>query len=134
MRKLIFFSLMAVLLVAGCKTHTTQPTQTGELPVRMDLSPAAQFNITVTRVEVTIVKGSFSQSMDLAFNGSLAEGTFEDLEPGVYAIDVRVYEGLTLIATGHGTGVVSPSQTTTVHITLQFVPGGLEIVWAGASL
>jgi len=128
MRKLIFFSLMAVLLVAGCKTHTTQPTQTGELPVRMDLSPAAQFNITVTRVEVTIVKGSFSQSMDLAINGSLAEGTFEDLEPGVYAIDVRVYEGLTLIATGHGTGVVSPSQTTTVHITLQFVPGGLEIV------
>jgi hypothetical protein len=33
-----------------------------------------------------------------------------------------------MIATGQGTGNVIPGQTTTVHITLQFVPGGLEVV------
>ena len=77
---------------------------------------------------VTITKGSFTQSMDLSLAGNLATGTFSDLEPGIYAIDVQVYEGLVLIATGQGTGMVSPSQTTTVNIALQFVPGGLEIV------
>ena len=128
MPKFILFSLLAALFLAGCNTVSTLPTQTGDLPIRMDLSPAVQLDINVSRVEVTITKGTYSQSMDLAISGNLAEGTFTDLEPGVYAIDVRVYDGLTLIATGQGSGMVSPSQTTTVYITLQFVPGGLEVV------
>lgn len=128
MPRLVIFSLLAALFLAGCNTVSTLPDQTGELPIRMDLSPAAQLNFNVSRVAVTVVKGTYSQSMDLAITGNMAEGTLQDLEPGVYAIDVQVFDGLTLIATGQGSGLVSPSQTTTVHITLQFVPGGLEVV------
>jgi len=129
MNKLMFFMMIAVLILCGCDGNdVTQPSQKGDLPIRMDLSPAIQLNINVSQVLVTITKGGFSQSMDLAITGNMAQGTFQDLEPGIYAIDVQVFEGLVLIATGQGTGVVSPSETTTVHITLQFVPGGLVIV------
>ena len=128
MRKFLFIVLVFGLLVGGCGKHTSQVLEKGDLPVRMDLSPAAQLDIAVDRVAVTITKGSFTQSMDLSLSGSVASGTFTELEPGLYAIDVQVYEAHVLIATGQGTGMVSPSQTNTVQITLQFVPGGLEVV------
>lgn len=129
MRPWIFVLMLAALIITGCNTyHHTQPPQTGDLPIRMNLEPAVAMNLNVTQVRVTITRGDFSQMMDLMINGSMAEGVFQDLEPGSYAIDVQVFDGVTLIATGQGSGVVSPSQTVTVYITLQFVPGGLEIV------
>ncbi len=126
MRVSHFFILMAALLLFACSP--TKPPQKGELPIRMDLAPAAQIGQTVTRVAVGITKGDFSQNIDLSINGNTAEGVFESLEPGLYAIDVAVYNGQNLIATGQGTGLVKPGETTTVHINLQFVPGGLEVV------
>lgn len=128
MRRVMMFSIL-MLVLAAC--HTNQPItsdEQGVLPIRMNLEPALQHGFTVTRVAVTITKGSFSQSQDLTINGSQAEGSFTELEPGTYAIDVLVYDNLNLIATGHGIGTVEPGQNTTVYINLQFVPGGLEIV------
>ncbi|MDZ4181325.1 MAG: hypothetical protein U1B83_00505 [Candidatus Cloacimonadaceae bacterium] len=129
MRNVIFVLMLAALIITGCNTyHHTLPPQTGDLPIRMNLAPAAAYNLEVTQVRVTITKGDFSRMMDLMINGSMAEGVFLDLEPGSYAIDVQVFDGITLIATGQGNAMVSPAQTVTVYITMQFVPGGLEII------
>lgn len=128
MRKILLIVIVFGLLAGACGKRASQVQENGDLPVRMDLSPAAQLNIDVDRVAVTITKGSFTQSLDLNIAGNMASGTFTELEPGLYAVDVQVYEANVLIATGQGTGMVSPAQTNTVQITLQFVPGGLEIV------
>ncbi len=121
---LILFSLLA----CAADHHTNPPAQTGKMPIRMNLYPALQQGFNVTRVNVRITKGDFTDDMDMLIDSTMASGTFEDLEIGTYAIDVSVFEDSLLIATGQGTGTVSPGQTTTVYITLQFVPGGLEVV------
>ncbi len=122
---LVFFVVMLALAACG---HNTNLQEKGDMPIKINLAPAVANNLNVSRVSVTITKGDFSEQIDLPISGSNAEGTFEDLEIGTYAIDVDIYDGFTLIATGSGTGTVRPGETTTVHITLQFVHGGLEIV------
>lgn len=122
---LVFFVLM--LVFAACE-HNTNLQDKGEMPIKINLAPAFVHNLRVTRVSVSITKGDFNDQLDLPITGSTAEGSFADLEIGTYAINIRIYDGFTLIATGSGTGNVRPGETTTVHITLQFVPGGLEIV------
>ncbi len=119
---------MTILLAQGCSHSPSQPTEKGDLPLVMDLGPALQMNIDVTAVQVTITRGSFSSSLDMTISGSQATGLFTDLEPGIYAIEIGVYNQLLLIATGIGTGTVSPGQSTSVSIALQFVHGDLEIV------
>lgn len=129
MRYLYLLIIFTTLLILGCSAeHPSKPDETGVLPIRMNLQPAIQHGFAVTLVRVRITKGAFSQEQDLQISGSTAEGTFSDLEAGVYAINVEVYDNLTLIATGQGTGTVVPAQTTTVYITLQFVPGSLDVV------
>lgn len=120
--------LMALLLLGACGKEPTKPLGEGELPIRMNLAPATQMGMEVTRVAVSITKGTYTGTMDLIITGDMAEGTFHYLEPGTYAIQVVVYSGTTIIARGSGTGVVAPGQTTTVQISLQFEPGSLEVV------
>lgn len=127
MRRAILFLFVLALALTACEP-SSKPSLKGEMPIRIDLSPAAAYGISVDQVSVTITKGSFSQTMNLPISGTNAEGIFTELEAGTYAIDVDVFEQSTLIATGFGSGVVNPAQTTTVYITLQFVPGNLEVV------
>lgn len=117
--------------MAACSPDHPTVQQTGEMPIRMNLQPALSHGFNVSLVRVVISKGDFSSQQDLVIDGNMARGSFSELEPGTYAIDVMVYDGLNLIATGQGTGSVIPGQTTTVYITLQFVPGALdiEITW-----
>lgn len=124
---LIILALLMAVLTA-CSSQQTQVQETGKMPVNIDLGPAAQLGLEISAVRVTITKGDFVQQMNLTISGNMASGTFLDLELGTYAIDVGVYEGETLIATGSGTGTVTPGDNTTVYITLHFVPGGLEVV------
>lgn len=126
-RAVLLLILVLCLILTACSKSTTSPVDTGEMPIRMNLEPALNQGFNVSQVRVTIQKGDFSAEMYLGISGNIASGTFIDLEPGTYAIDVLVYDGDTLIATGQGTGTVEPAQTTTVYITLQFVPGALDI-------
>lgn len=128
MRKLILVLFLILIALAACEQQSTDPAAKGEMPVRINLEPAFAHGLSVSLVRVTITRGDFSQTLDLPITGSMAEGTFEELEIGTYAIDVEVFDGPDLIATGSGTGTVLPGETTTVYITLQFVPGGLEVV------
>jgi len=121
--------IILCLLCACERDHHTNPVvPKGNLPIQMNLEPAFNLGFNVTQVTVQITKGEFTASQNLVIAGNAATGTFTDLEPGTYAINVSVYQNALLIATGTGTGTVSPGQNTTVHITLQFVPGGLEVV------
>jgi hypothetical protein len=125
----MLLSVLFMLLLLACGRHNpVNEPETGELPISMNLQPAVLHGFNVSLVRVTITKGSFTETQDLTISGSMAEGTFAELELGTYAIDVDVFDGFTLIATGHGTGTVQPAQNTTVYITLQFIPGGLDIV------
>ncbi len=123
-----FLVLLLVFTACEKKDHITKPDQVGDMPILMSLAPAFQHGFNVTRVNVRITKGDYTNNMDMVIDSTTAGGTFEDLEIGTYAIDVSVFEDSTVIASGQGTGTVSPGQTTTVHITLQFVPGGLEVI------
>jgi hypothetical protein len=125
-RYTVLLFLLGALLFS-C-TQNTIPEEKGDLPVQINLEPALAYGIQVDRVQVVITKGEFTDDMDLTILGNNASGIFEDLAPGNYAIDVNVFADSVLIATGSGTGSVSPGDTTTVYITLQFVPGGLEVV------
>jgi hypothetical protein len=127
MKKLSYLLFVLLLALCACEPNTP-PAQIGDMPIRISLTPAIAHGYTVTSVVVTITKGDFSDQQELAITGSNAEGTFADLEVGTYAIDVNVYDEDNLIATGSGYGTVTPGETTTVHITLQFVHGGLEVV------
>ena len=126
-RALLFVLLVLSLCFMACSKTSTAPEADGEMPILMNLEPALNQGFNVSQVQVMIHKGDFTGQMFLAIEGNSAHGTFTDLEPGVYAIEVMVYDGETLIATGQGTGTVVPAETTTVHITLQFVPGALDI-------
>lgn len=131
MKRLVFMLPLVLILLAftACdRNHSTNPSDTGKLPIAMNLSPALQHGFNITQVHVIITKGDYSAEMDMAIDSTYASCSFDNLEMGVYAIDVAVYENALLIATGQGTGTVSPGQTTTVYITLQFVPGGLEVI------
>lgn len=128
MKKYILLVILAIsLFLISCSKPVNPVESNGTLPLRMDLSPALEMGFQIDNVRVQIRKGSFSQQQDLQINGVTAQGLFEDLEHGTYAIDVWVYEAGVLIATGQGIGQVVPAQTTTVYINLQFVPGALEV-------
>jgi hypothetical protein len=131
MRRLLYvlpFITLLLFTISCAKHHNTQTTDLGNLPVELNLTPAIQHGFNVTRVNVRITMGDFTDDMDLAIDSTAATGTFTDLEIGTYAIDVSVYQDSLLVATGHGTGTVTPGETSTVYITLQFVPGGLQII------
>lgn len=125
---LVVFGIL--LMIVGCaKPHDPfVPDQTGEMPILMNLAPATTQNINVSSITVTITNGDFSETQQMAIAGNQASCLFSELEPATYAIDVWVYDDSLLIATGQGTGTVTPGQSTTVYITLQFVPGSLEII------
>ncbi len=128
MKRAIWLLVLVVCLgIQACSTSPTATESDGEMPIRMNIEPALNLGFNVSLVRVAIQKGSYQAQMDLSISGNIATGTFPNLEPGTYAIDVAVYEGANIIATGQGTGTVIPDQTTIVNITLQFVPGALDI-------
>jgi len=127
MKKYLPLLILMVLVLISCSKPTDPIDNSGSIPLRMDLSPAMELGYQIDSVAVRISKGSFSQQQSLTISGNTAQGVFEGLEPGIYAINVWVYEAGRLLATGQGTGNVIPGETTTVNITLQFVTGALEV-------
>jgi hypothetical protein len=101
-----------------------------ELPISLSLQPAIDNGFDVTQVIVTITRENYISSLNLTIEGNTASGTFYDLEPGIYTIELEIYEDDLLIATGSGTGEVIAGETTIVNIELVFVPltGNLTII------
>jgi hypothetical protein len=124
--------MLTILVFVGCQQLGTEIQQTGELPLSLSLQPAMENGFDVTAVRVTITKDNFISSLYLTIDDSTntASGIFSDLQPGIYTIYVEIFEDDVVIATGSGEGEVIAGETTTIEITLEFVPltGSLEIV------
>lgn len=124
--------ILVLCSLASC-SDTVEPIvedETGSESMSMSLSfqPLTDMGLTVTRVHARIQKGEFQQEMDLEIDGNTAEGVFEDLTPGLYEIQVQMYSGESLIATGRGEGVVVTGETTTVTIQMEIENGNLEVI------
>ncbi len=131
--KLFYLTLIFTLFVfIGCQQLGTEIQPTGELPLTLSLQAAVDNGFDVSAVHVTITKDDFVSSLSLTIDDSTntAYGTFFELEPGIYIIEVNVFEGDEIIASGSGTGEVMAGETTVVVIELFVVPttGSLEII------
>jgi hypothetical protein len=82
----------------------------------------------ITRVSVSISRGTYADSMDLVISGESASGTFTNLLIGAYAISVKIYDGTTLIGTGSGEATIAIGEPSTVRITVTFFSGDLEVI------
>lgn len=122
--------IFIAILTLSCQKLPTDNSDIADLPLTLNLQPAFDSGFNVTQVLVTITCGEFTSSLALTIDGNVAYGTFYDLQPGIYNINVEVFEDDLLIATGNGTGEVVAGETTSVNIELVFVPltGNLTIV------
>ncbi|MDD2650487.1 MAG: hypothetical protein RBS16_06195 [Candidatus Cloacimonadales bacterium] len=128
---LILFLILLFVIISSC-SHKSNPLtieSMGDIPLQMSLSPAYQMGYNVSRVFVKIRNQAYQDSMNLRINADeqTAQGTFYDLIPGLYNIDIKVYDDTLLIATGSGQGQVIPGQNTIIHIRLQMLTGDLTI-------
>ncbi|MCF7920265.1 MAG: hypothetical protein K9N06_10175 [Candidatus Cloacimonetes bacterium] len=121
--------LMIALLVSCTVATDIEDDVFGEIPLTMNLATLEDLGYEVSRVHVTISCGNYNSAQDLTINGSLASGTFSNLEPGIYNIFVEIFEGETLIATGSGSAEVIAGETVEVEIsvTLLELTGNLVI-------
>ena len=126
----LVFIIFTAFLVFSCQQIPTQTEPTSDLPISLSLQPAIDNGFDVTQVIVTITKENYINSLSLTIEGSIASGTFYDLEPGLYTIEVEIYEEDLLIATGSGSGEVIAGETTIVYIELVFIEftGNLTII------
>ncbi len=127
------FILLVLVLLLGCAQESNvfvPESGTGEMPISLNLAPAFEQGLRISRVLVTITKDEFIESLELNVDGTNAHGTFTGLEPGEYQITVNIYEGDTIVATGTGSATIVENETATALINLEFVEptGDLEIV------
>jgi hypothetical protein len=129
MNKFTFFTAILFLAFLGCQKETpTSPQEKGQIFIGFSLKAAREVGATITRVNVSISKDSFTDSLDLTVSADSAWGTFTNLVPGTYLITVKVYDGTTLLGTGSGQGTVFAGQTTTVRITVNLNSGNLQVI------
>lgn len=124
--------IIPIFFLVGCQQLNTEIAEYGELPLSLSLQPALDNGFDVTAVHVTITNGDFLSSLSLTIDDSTntATGTFYELEPGIYTIEVEVFESDTIIAVGSGNGEVIAGENTVVEIILTIVPqtGNLQII------
>lgn len=115
----------------GCQKEGPTSSSTeerGTLFLGFSLKAASEAGANITRVNVTISKGTFVDSLYLSISADSAFGTFTNLLIGTYTIVVKVYDGTTLLGTGSGQGTVIANQTTTVRITVDLFSGNLQVI------
>jgi len=96
----------------------------------MSIQPAIAAGFAVTRVNVIVSNSIFADTMDLNIAGNSASGTFETLPVGAYSIQVTVFDGETIIASGSGSGTVTAGAIAQVTVTLSLVGGlGVTVTW-----
>jgi len=133
MQKIILCISVIILTVLSCSrkcSDITNPDEKGDIPIAFSIRPALDNGFEVTRVKATIIRDDFSDYLNLEIVGDSASGTFYNLEPGLYQVQIEVFENEVLIANGYGEGEVIAGETTIVHIILEFVnlTGNLEII------
>ena len=109
---------LLVLLLISCTSATDGGEVFGEMPLMMNLGAVEELGYDVNVVSVTISSGDYISSQNLTVNGSMATGTFSNLQPGIYDIFVEIFEDDLLLATGMGSAEIIAGETTEVEITM----------------
>lgn len=102
-------------------------TVTRDVSFRMNLAQALDAGVAVTRTDVRVFNDQLERTVQASIEDQSATVSFPDLPVGSYSIEVNVYDGSTLVASGSGNAQVSASSTTDVNLVLNPVTGNLAV-------
>ncbi len=131
------YLLFILILIFGCSKKHIANTEdlSAKMPISISLKPLNNSGFEISRVKAVISKENWTNYMNLTVEDSVAFGTFENLYQGFYEIAVYVFttdpiqNNEILIASGTGSAQITAGETTTVNITINYIPptGNLEI-------
>jgi hypothetical protein len=97
------------------------------LRMNLNLAGLQSAGVTADQIVVTVTKGEFTRTLEVAHIEYSAVAEFSNLLLGEYQITVQIFDGDTLVAEGEGTGTVSANQLATVDLRLELMSGGLAV-------
>jgi len=123
--------LVAATILAGCNEDGSNDPVTihlvgsTQMRLKMEIAPG----LGIDSGTVTISKGELEYSQQLVFEDNVASVLFEDLQPGLWMIDVELMdEDGYVLYTGGGEAEVISGQTSTATIVMEELTGGLEVI------
>jgi hypothetical protein len=123
-----------LLFTISCSDKTTSnqdiDQETGLIPISISLAPLQELDVTITTAIATVSKDNdeITQTLDVADN--IAEGTIDDLNPGVWHLEVELFSDEYQVAFGETDVEVFPGQTSLVNLTMTVndITGSIEII------
>ena len=133
MRRYWIYAILLLIFITGCAQRSdvvSFDNETGRVPIKLNLAPAIEQGLRISRIIVTIARDDFIESLELTIDGETARGVFNELQPGDYSITVNIYQDDEIVATGTGSASVVAGETTMAMINLEFVEptGDLDII------
>ncbi len=139
-KSLVLACAIATLTACGGAENTSQQTSdstnpapenpqlaTKDVSFRLDVSKALNAGVSATRAEVRVFNDLLERSSSADIADQAASISFTALPLGSYSIEVKVFDGTTLIATGTGSAQVSANDTTAVNLLVNPVTGNLDV-------
>lgn len=96
----------------------------GTVTIKLKLSSP---NSNITKVNISITKEAFTENKDYTVTNNEVTGSFLDLLPGLYIIDIKGYNNEQIVATGTGETTIIAGETTNTSIALTLLTGTLDI-------
>ncbi len=139
-KSLVLACAIATLTACGGAENTSQQTSdstnpapenpqlaTKDVSFRLDVSKALNAGVSATRAEVRVFNDLLERSSSADIADQAASISFTALPLGSYSIEVKVFDGTTLIATGTGSAQVNANDTTAVNLLVNPVTGNLDV-------
>lgn len=131
----ILSALFMFVLMTGCVAESDisadEPDDgnvvSRDLTFALNLSGATSAGVSVSSAIVTISGNLVEQTLTVAVEGDTASVSFPSIPVGGYDIQVRLYDGDTLVAEGAGTAQVYQNSQSSVSILVNPVTGNLEV-------
>lgn len=108
-------------------SNTATSDTTRNLAFSVDVSAALSSGISASRAEVRVHNDLLERTARVDVSDQAAQVSFADLPLGSYSIDVSIYDGTELIATGTGTAQISADSNTQVSLVVNPVTGNLDV-------
>jgi len=109
------------------QSPATEQIQGKSLVMNVDLVRLQGSGLTADKVAVTVSKGEFSETLEISHEDYSATAEFSNLLVGDYQIQVRVFDGDTLVAEGTTSATVTAKQVAVADMRLELKAGGLVV-------
>jgi len=117
------YSLIIILLIL-----TVSFADAEILVFEMSLTPAIENYVNVTRATATISNADYSNSIDLTISETIVRGMFKGLSTTTYTLEVEIFNGDELIASGSGEGEILPTDINNVEARLVYTCGNMILI------